>query len=194
MTRPHSVQVVVAFDFTPSAEEALQRAIDVASRAPHHVLHVVTALDPHPRTLFSELRPVSRESADQTQARVLERVKSAFSGRDNAAVVEVFAHARIGKPADQVLGVASDVGADLIFIGSHGSTGIDRALLGSVSEQVVREARCPVMVVRPKTYAEVELLHMVKSDHPRAMYHPPHRYQQPARLTDLHADDEWPRS
>ncbi len=193
MTRPHSVQVVVAFDFTPTAEEALQRAIDVASRAPHHVLHVVTALDPHPRTLFSELRPTSPESADQVQARILERVKAAFAGRDNAAVVEVFAHARIGTAAHQVLGVASDVGADLIFIGSHGSTGIDRALLGSVSEQVVREAKCPVMVVRPKTYPEVERLHVVKSDHPKGVYHPPHRYQQPARQTDLHAD-EWPRS
>jgi nucleotide-binding universal stress UspA family protein len=46
--------------------------------------------------------------------------------------------------------MAADVGADVIVVGSHGRGAIERLLLGSVSEQVVRHAPCPVLVVRPK--------------------------------------------
>ena len=42
MSEPRTIQVVVAFDFSPSSEHALQRAIDVVVRAPRHLLHVVT--------------------------------------------------------------------------------------------------------------------------------------------------------
>jgi nucleotide-binding universal stress UspA family protein len=54
-----------------------------------------------------------------------------------------------GEPVDVILGVAEDVGADLIVMGTHGRSGLGRVLLGSVAEQVSRRARCPVATVRP---------------------------------------------
>jgi nucleotide-binding universal stress UspA family protein len=168
---PHPIQVVVAYDFSPSAEEALIRAIDIAARAPQHVLHVVCALDPS-----NYGRHVTTETADTIQRQARERVAAGFAGRITAADVQFFIHARIGHAADQVLDVARDVGADLVFVGSHGKTGVERLLLGSVSERIVREAKCPVMVVRHKEYAHVDLLKVLANPHERHTYHPPHRY------------------
>ena len=82
---------------------------------------------------------------------------------------------RIGKPAEEILGLAKDVAAELIIVGSHGFRGVDRLLFGSVSEAVVRGARCPVLVVRPKTYEPVDLVDVVEAtEHQR--YVRPHRY------------------
>ena len=167
----HFIQVVVAYDFSPSAEEALMRAIDVAARAPQHVLHVVCALDP-----ANYGRHVKAETADSIQRQASERVAAGFAGRITAADVQFFVHARIGNAADEILEVAREVGADLLFIGSHGKTGVERLLLGSVSERVVREAKCPVMVVRHKGYEHVDLLKVTANPHERHTYHPPHRY------------------
>jgi nucleotide-binding universal stress UspA family protein len=51
-----------------------------------------------------------------------------------------------GVPGQAIVDAAADLGADLIVVGSHGATGLERVLLGSVSEFVVRHARCPVLV------------------------------------------------
>ena len=55
----------------------------------------------------------------------------------------------VGDVAGTICRVAADVHADVIVVGSHGRGAIERILLGSVSEQVVRHAPCPVLVVRP---------------------------------------------
>jgi nucleotide-binding universal stress UspA family protein len=178
------VQVVVAYDFSPSSEQALARAIEVAARAPQHVLHIVAAIDPHTWNATSE-------TADRIHTSIRENVCRAFAGRETAAEVQFFVHARIGRPATEILALASDVGADLIFIGSHGRTGVERFVLGSVSEVVVREAKCPVLVARPKTYADVELLRVTRNDHERAPHREPHCYTYSNRQVLLRPAD-WP--
>lgn len=55
-----------------------------------------------------------------------------------------------GSPADEIVKAAREWPADLIVIGSHGRSGLQRALLGSVAEAVTRHAPCPVLVVREK--------------------------------------------
>ncbi len=57
---------------------------------------------------------------------------------------------RIGSPAAEIVAAAGDLHADLICIGTHGRGGLSRVLLGSVAEEVVRHAPCPVLTVRPK--------------------------------------------
>lgn len=53
-----------------------------------------------------------------------------------------------GDAADQILTVARQVHADLLVVGSHGRTGLNRLLMGSVAEAVVRESPCPVITVK----------------------------------------------
>jgi len=109
--------------------------------------------------------------------------------------VHFFVHARIGdKPAVEILELAREVGADLIIVGSHGMTGIERMLIGSTSEHIVREAHCTVEVARPKSYPDVELLAVEAVDRdvdpPRA-YVPPHRYTYEDHRVNLRPA-EWP--
>jgi nucleotide-binding universal stress UspA family protein len=71
----------------------------------------------------------------------VERIRSA-----GGTVAE--AHLRLGRPDDQIVWVAEEIGAGLIVLGSRGHGGVRRALMGSVSDSVVRHAHCPVLVVR----------------------------------------------
>jgi nucleotide-binding universal stress UspA family protein len=57
-------------------------------------------------------------------------------------------HLRFGRAAEQTVDLAEEIGADLIVVGSRGSGGLSRALMGSVSDSVVRHSHCPVLVVR----------------------------------------------
>jgi universal stress protein A len=55
---------------------------------------------------------------------------------------------RLGTATDQIVGAAVDYGSDLVVMGTHGRTGLEHLLLGSVAEQVIRLAPCPVLTVR----------------------------------------------
>jgi len=66
--------------------------------------------------------------------------------------VPVTTRVRLGYAGSQILGVLdSDPTFDLVVMGSHGRTGLRRALLGSVAEKTVRHAPCPVMITRDRT-------------------------------------------
>jgi len=54
----------------------------------------------------------------------------------------------MGSPSDEIIRMAKDERADMIVMGTHGRSGVARLLMGSVAEQVLRHAPCPVMVVR----------------------------------------------
>ena len=58
------------------------------------------------------------------------------------------AHLKIGGPVEEIVALAEETGAGLIVLGSRGVGGVERALMGSVSEFVVRHAHCPVLVLR----------------------------------------------
>jgi nucleotide-binding universal stress UspA family protein len=188
------VQVVVAYDFSPSAEQALLRAVEVAARAPQHTLHIIAAIDPREGLAVKPTKKIDWEYADAIQAMLIEHVKQAFGGRPSVAEVQFFAHARIGKkPAEEILELCREVSADLVFVGSHGSTGLERLVLGSVSERIVREAKCPVMVVRAKTYPVVQLLDVYEYEHERKPHPEPHRYSYSSRA-EVTRPNDWPIS
>jgi nucleotide-binding universal stress UspA family protein len=67
-------------------------------------------------------------------------------GEAGASVTE--AHLMSGRADEEIIVRAEQVGADLVVVGSRGLGGIRRALMGSVSDSVVRHAHCPVLVVR----------------------------------------------
>jgi nucleotide-binding universal stress UspA family protein len=190
MTREQA-QVVVAYDFSRSSESALRRAIALAKRAPFHVLHVVCAIDPHdPNPSVPHRGRVDYRYAEQVQAAMSDAIAQEVRAAEVTVSVQFFVHARIGKPADEILSLAREVGADLIIIGSKGLTGIDRLVLGSVSERVVRESGCTVEVARPKRYENVELL-QVREAEATHHYVPPHRYTYDQQTASLRPS-EWP--
>ncbi len=64
--------------------------------------------------------------------------------------VDVQSEIVVGYAAEEILALADSLQADLIIMGTHGRTGIDRILFGSVAEKVVKNSSVPVLTVRPK--------------------------------------------
>lgn len=76
----------------------------------------------------------------------LEKVKQQF---EDAGARAVETEVSEGIPEEEIVDAAKNVKADLIIMATHGSSGIERALLGSVTDYVVRYASCPVLIVHP---------------------------------------------
>ena len=153
MQAEHS-QVVVGFDFSHSAHAALSRAIKLAARAPWHVLHIVSVIDPH--WAFPAIP--AKHVDEHYPARVREAIV-ALVHAEAPAPITFTVHARIGKPVKEILAIARDVGADLIIVGSRGVTGLERAMVGSTSERIARDAHCTVEIARENTYGNWPVAH-----------------------------------
>jgi nucleotide-binding universal stress UspA family protein len=174
----HVSPVVVGYDFSHSGRAALHRAVTLAGRAPFHVLHVTCVVDPKaPIPSIPSYNGVDYMYAARVQEALAAEIQHELDQAEVHGSVHFFVHARIGKAAEEILRLAREVGADLIIVGSKGMTGLERLILGSTSEHVVREAGCTVEVARPKQYAEVQLtpIEPVEPNLPHHTYVPPHR-------------------
>ena len=183
-------QVVVGFDFSHSGRAALYRAIALATRAPFHVLHFVCVIDPHLPLAAVPGKKVDYEYAERVQRALTDEIEQELRNTKTGMRVHFYVHARIGKPAQEILDLAREVGADLIIVGSKGLTGVERFVLGSVSERVVREAGCAVTIARPKSYEYVDLAE-VREVEPTHHYVQPHRYYYEENRLQLRPRD-WP--
>jgi nucleotide-binding universal stress UspA family protein len=90
------------------------------------------------------LSPEAFEEADQAAANDARAVVAAT--REALGLADADAHVLRGEPADAICRYAEEVAAATIVLGSRGRGGIKRALLGSVSDHVVRNAPCPVII------------------------------------------------
>jgi nucleotide-binding universal stress UspA family protein len=189
----HPSPVVVGYDFSHSAEAALHRAVTLAARAPFHVLHFVCVIDPKEAIpSIPSYNGIDDMYAARVQEALTSEIQCELDKAEVATRVHFFVHARIGKPAQRILDLAREVGADLIIVGSRGVTGLERLIVGSIAEHVVREAGCTVEVARPKQYAEVELIPVEPLDpSERTPYVPPHRYTYEDHRVNLRPV-EWP--
>ncbi|MFL5247864.1 MAG: universal stress protein, partial [Myxococcales bacterium] len=88
-----------------------------------------------------ELERASEQMAQSTLEAQVQKIRRA--GGEIAG-----AHARVGFPDAEIAGLAGRLGAGLMVMGSRGRGPLRRALLGSVSDSVVRHAHCPVLIVR----------------------------------------------
>lgn len=187
----HFDHVVVGYDFSHSGHHALRRAVALAERAPQIVLHVVCVIDPnHPIPSLPSYGGVDDVYAVRVQEALAFELQKELEAVDITGRIHFFVHARIGKqPADEILELARELGAALIVVGSHGLIGLERLLLGSTSEKIVREAGCSVYVARPRRYPDAELLGVVEVE-PRHRV-PPHRYEYEDHRVSLRPP-EWP--
>jgi nucleotide-binding universal stress UspA family protein len=144
--------IVVAYDFTEQADLALAEALVLADLQPHAVLHVIGVLDKKQGLEhFGVKGDINLDSVEKLQHSMKDRVVSEIE-RIEPEDFFFFVHARIGHAANEIIGLADEVEAQLVVIGTHGRRGLTRMMVGSVAEQVMRAAHCPVLVMRPTTY------------------------------------------
>jgi nucleotide-binding universal stress UspA family protein len=144
--RPEPIRrIVLATDLTDASGTATDHAIALAAALSAGLL-VVSVIDPGRRA--DGLRVDQERSIRENRVgEIVER--AALSG------VPVEYLIWTGDPGDAIVEAATSERADMIVVGSHGRSGLGRALLGSVSDFVVRHAPCPVMVVKPDRDADV---------------------------------------
>jgi nucleotide-binding universal stress UspA family protein len=140
-------------DFSPLAEAALPHALKLAadSGAELVVLHVLptAALYAIPEMAGAAWEQLERENRAAGEAE-LRRVTQQVKGE--ASRLRIHSVLAQGVPFDQILRVAKRLRCGLIVLATHGRTGLQHVLMGSVAENVVRRAPCPVLTVRPSRF------------------------------------------
>lgn len=143
-------RILCPTDLSEASDHAidLALAIAVAYRARIAALHVAG-----PAVLPLELAGPIGRSFDEAELDVLRgRTAARFSAVSGAGIdLDVLVDS--GPAADRILDRAAALPADLIVMGTHGSRGFERLVLGCVTERVLRQARCPVLTVPPRAHA-----------------------------------------
>ena len=144
-------RILLATDGSEEAELALKTAVDLA-QCTKSELHVVTAAHEYYPASFES--PTTGRLLDETRRAMEREAREVLDGQvkkieeSGGSVAQV--HFRTGGHSDrEIVRVGEEIGAGLIAMGSRGLGGLRRALMGSVSDSVVRHAHCPVLVVRP---------------------------------------------
>jgi nucleotide-binding universal stress UspA family protein len=145
-------KILLATDGSREAKLAFASAADLSEKTGSelHIVYVghmplVSYESPGATTLDSDLLGRMQEGAEQEARTMLEELVQR-EGQTGGEVAGV--HARLGRPDAEIVGVADELGAGLIVLGSRGLGTLRRALMGSVSDSVIRHAHCPVLVVR----------------------------------------------
>jgi nucleotide-binding universal stress UspA family protein len=140
-------KILLTTDGSEEADLAATTAADLAKSTSSEleVIHVLNVepwrFPPDEQGNYPQRYEELREEARRLRDEQVEKIEAG-----GGSVAE--AHLAVGPPAEEIVAYAQDQGAGLIVMGSRGQGGIRRALMGSVSDSVVRHAHCPVMVVR----------------------------------------------
>jgi nucleotide-binding universal stress UspA family protein len=139
-------KIVVPVDFAENTDKLVAYACAMAEKfaAAIHFLHVVAA---YPGDVMIGA-PFAEEYRDRIIFAAEERMRN--------LVDDCNARGRVctglvvgGEPVEKIVELAAAAGADLIVISTHGAKGLEKILLGSVAERVLKRAHCPVLIMNP---------------------------------------------
>ena len=149
-------KILVATDGSREAARAAHSAAQIADETASELHMVYVRPKSAPLHAGHFVGPEVEEHWLQREQELLERkaqflldtqVEEIEAAGSNVAQI----HLRVGKPDEEIVALGEELGTGLIVVGSRGREGIRRALMGSVSDSVVRHAHCPVLVVRKET-------------------------------------------
>jgi nucleotide-binding universal stress UspA family protein len=142
-------KILLATDGSKEARQAAQAAAELSNETGSevHIAYVLpspTELRGHHLYSQEVMRSVLEQAEGEARSFLEEQAKQL--GASGGKVAET--HLRAGEPDKEIVRLSEELGVGTIVIGSRGLGGLRRALMGSVSESVVRHAHCPVFVVR----------------------------------------------
>lgn len=139
--------ILVATDFSDTAEQALDYAIALAGKLGAKI-YLLNAIGLPTFGVVPELGVAA--TSTMIDGMVADNQKALDKLIATKAPMKLHAIMRTGDPRDLIVDTAAEIGADLIVMGTHGRRGVTRALLGSVAEGVLRHATCPVLTIRKR--------------------------------------------
>ena len=136
-------RILVAVDGSPFSEAAVDQAISLGGICNSEIF-LISVVD-----LFPEQMAVAPALVEKMSEEVREHLDDAKAKVDKAKIpCETIVHMG-GKPHEFIIQEAKEKSIDLITMGTHGRTGLQRVLLGSVAQNVIGHSPCPVLVVPP---------------------------------------------
>jgi nucleotide-binding universal stress UspA family protein len=142
-------RILLATDGSKEAELAARTAVDIAATT-NSELHMVTVarLEYGPTYDIAESGVVEQSTYEAIERKARELLNEQVKKIEQTGGTIPQVHFLRGYPDREIVHLADEIGAGLIVIGSRGQGGVRRALMGSVSNSVVRHAHCPVLIVR----------------------------------------------
>jgi len=157
-------RILVPIDFSECSDGAMQYAGQLA-RVFKARLVLIHVLQPHAYGMTETFNLVDHYAAMKTIAEpLLEESRKKLKKQGLAVETDL----RTGTAHTEILEKARSGKADLIVMGSHGRTGVEHFLLGSVAEKVVRLSPCPVLTVRPEKASKTARSKRGKGNKPKA--------------------------
>ncbi len=143
-------KILIAVEDSPYSDKATDYGFTLArqmkaSIALVHVNDLPMAVPYVADPLLNEppiLMPGIMQAQEESSKKLLERISEKLGGG-----ITLFTFNKIGNPKDEILATAEEWEADMIILGTHGRTGFDHFISGSVAESVVRKAKCPVLII-----------------------------------------------
>ena len=147
-TPASKLKLLVPTDFSEHADHALAYGLNIASQygCDVHVLHVAEDAED-----MAEAKALAESTSPVFVTDFLEKLEAEAEAAELEAklgevgIVRAF---RAGSPAEEICRYVDELGIDLVVIGTHGRTGLERLMMGSVAESLVRKCPCPVLSVR----------------------------------------------
>jgi universal stress protein A len=139
-------RIVCATDFSDTAETAWGLAVELARTHQSELIlvHVFIELPVYSVVAVVSVQQVWVEQRQWAEQQLTERIERAIASGISARYL-----LRTGVAPEEIAQAATDEHADLVVVGTHGRTGLNRLVIGSVAERVVRIAPCPVLTVKP---------------------------------------------
>jgi len=148
MLRP--TKILVPTDFSEYSDKALKQALDIATqyKAKVFVLHVIH--EQITQCVYDYCLPTAevQRAEEQLMASAKQNLQKQLEKFPAAKEVEVTADVRKGHPSEEILKEEEEKGIDLIVIASLGQTGLRKYLIGSIARNVLKGAKCPVLLTK----------------------------------------------
>ncbi|HEX8378682.1 MAG TPA: universal stress protein [Pedobacter sp.] len=146
-------KILIAVEDSTYSQRATDYGINLAKRlsaevALLHVNELPVATSYNTDPLMAEppiMMPEMIHVQEDASKKLLNKIADSI-GEDTT----IYTFHKTGNPRDEILSTAEEWGADMIILGTHGRTGFDHFLSGSVAEKVVRKAKCPVLIIPNK--------------------------------------------
>ncbi|MFQ3284590.1 MAG: nucleotide-binding universal stress UspA family protein [Natronomonas sp.] len=135
--------IIVPTDGGEQMDAVIDAAVDIATQRGARI-HALSVID---RGVFLTLEEGLTDAVDEELTASAERAVEAVTDAATAADLENEGVVRRGRPGEEIIAYADEIGAELIVMGSHGADGHERRMLGSVSQDVITETDCQTLVV-----------------------------------------------
>ena len=146
---PDIKQIIVPVDFHQHTDELAAFAIDIAKKLGAKPTFINVVENVATVAGYSDIYPTSYLEIDEEIQGYAKKMMAALLEKNKSACPECAGLVLRGDVADGIVEYAEKQATDLIVMGTHGAKGIEKILLGSVAERVVKRASCPILLFNP---------------------------------------------